>query len=1067
MNTKLEQLKEYAKIIKDTPYALKTYLKTYDNTQKKFVPLELFSDQIQLLSDYEAYNENITKKYRQAGVSTVTAAWLSKKLQVAKPSNPEKVLIIANKKDTAVEMANKVRAFLEQWPSWMNVGFSPDKNSESRFRLKNGCEVKAVATSGDALRGYTPTILVFDEAAYIEAGDDFWSASMASLSCVHENSYILTDGGLIQLKDIIKEKEKIGFTDYDGDLKVINHNLKITDIKSTFKSEKARCYKIKTRFGFELIGSYKHPLLVNENELDNWVWMENLKIGDQIKIQYNQCLFGEDKIIDFHKDNNDLLKPLPEKLSKDTDLCYLMGLFLGKGKYNENGVSISTGNSSIQSFLLNYGFKKTDEYDFQYDSLYLKSFFSDYIGIDGVKIPSVILRSSESVIVNFLQGLFDANNYFFKNGIIYSTLSKELSQQLQIILSNFGIKTYIKECKSIDTLNDVEVNKFKLFIKNNDVLKFYDKIGFRIKEKQKRRKYINNELFDDVNENFYYDSITSIESFEDYTYDLEIPDGNSFISNSIISHNTGGKIILISCVTKETFVFTDKGLQQVKDFIKPNEEIGVGYYTEDYSVLGKNKVRTSNIVLNNGKHKTLKLTTNYSKLEGSENHKIWGFSNDKYDWYKLNELNVGDYINVGYGFDIWGNNDDFNPLLDDSTTNKITEEFCYDIGQFLSKNISRRKKINEEFKQKLKDIGFDLSLNVNERIIPSRLLQMSKVNIIHLLKGIFDGNGFINKKQNKIEFKLSSLELIEQVRMLLINLGILTEFKYNDVEFGCHKIFATNVFAEKFINIIQFKNEENNKNCTQDIIPNGSLIIKNLLKKYKIKRTDLTDKSKSIHNKLKKTNNLSRSLFNDIINEIKFISDDFNEDFILDKIFIENSNWDRINSIDESINDTFDFSLYNDDDDFWCHSIYYNGILGHQTPNGHDQIYHAVYEQALKNVNNFHITDLRWFKDPRYSKDLRWVKCNDIVHYMLNRDLYNDDEIIIYDFDINKYKEYEEMGYKPYSSWFENMCKKFKYDRRKISQELECVSGTTPIIVKNKITNEIKEINIGDLYNEL
>ena len=69
MNSKLEQLKEYAKIIKDAPYALKTYLQTYDNTQKKFVPLELFPDQIQLINDYEEYNENITRKLINWGQS--------------------------------------------------------------------------------------------------------------------------------------------------------------------------------------------------------------------------------------------------------------------------------------------------------------------------------------------------------------------------------------------------------------------------------------------------------------------------------------------------------------------------------------------------------------------------------------------------------------------------------------------------------------------------------------------------------------------------------------------------------------------------------------------------------------------------------------------------------------------------------------------------------------------------------------------------------------------------------------------------------------------------------------
>jgi hypothetical protein len=195
MDTRIEQLKEYARIIKDTPYALKTYLKTYDNTQSQYVPLDLFPDQIQLIKDYENYNENITRKYRQAGVTTVTAAWISKKLQIAKSEKPEKVLIVANKRDTAVEMADKIRHFIEQWPDWINVGFSQSKNSESRFRLNNGCEVKAVATSRDALRGYTPTILIFDEAAYIEAGEDFWAACMASLSTGGKVILISTPNG--------------------------------------------------------------------------------------------------------------------------------------------------------------------------------------------------------------------------------------------------------------------------------------------------------------------------------------------------------------------------------------------------------------------------------------------------------------------------------------------------------------------------------------------------------------------------------------------------------------------------------------------------------------------------------------------------------------------------------------------------------------------------------------------------------------------------------------------------------------------------------------------------------
>jgi hypothetical protein len=212
--SKEQILLEYAKCVNDTPYALKTYLQTYDNTQSKYVPLELFNDQVTLVKDYDECEENIALKYRQAGVSTVTSAWASKRLIFAKKSKPEKILIIANKMDTAVEMANKVRAFVEQWPSWLGVTFSNEKNSQRQFKLTNGCEVKAVATSKDALRGYTPTILIFDEAAYINADEDFWSACMASLSTGGKVIVISTPNGFDPIYYSIYSQAIKGMNDF-------------------------------------------------------------------------------------------------------------------------------------------------------------------------------------------------------------------------------------------------------------------------------------------------------------------------------------------------------------------------------------------------------------------------------------------------------------------------------------------------------------------------------------------------------------------------------------------------------------------------------------------------------------------------------------------------------------------------------------------------------------------------------------------------------------------------------------------------------------------------------------
>jgi len=267
MSLSKEQLiLEYTKCVKNTPYALKTYLQTYDNTASQYVPLELFPDQISLLEDYETHNENIALKYRQAGVTTVTAAWASKRLAFASKKKPEKILIIANKLDTAIEMANKVRAFTSQWPKWTGIDFSKEKDSQRHYKLNNGCEVKAVATSKDALRGYTPTILIFDEAAYIEADGDFWAACMASLSTGGKVIVISTPNGF----------DPIYYEIYDQALRSMNE------------------FKISEMFW------YKDPRYTKDLKL--------VKIDDLVHYFLNRNDYKEPEIIDFEgvdfKDRN-------------------------------------------------------------------------------------------------------------------------------------------------------------------------------------------------------------------------------------------------------------------------------------------------------------------------------------------------------------------------------------------------------------------------------------------------------------------------------------------------------------------------------------------------------------------------------------------------------------------------------------------------------------------------------------------------------------------------------------------------------------------------------------------
>lgn len=207
MLTAGEILKEYAKCLQDPVYAIETYLETFDKTQEGFVPFKLFYKQKEIIQAYKDHRFNIVTKPRQAGVSTTTAAYLAVTVGFADKDNPEAILILANKRDMAEEFLAKVKDFLLQLPRWI---WGPEyygnekaeaksifiKESQKEIKLPNGSRVKAVATSKDALRGYTPTYLIMDEAAFIDNGAVVFGAALTALGTGGRASLISTPNGM-------------------------------------------------------------------------------------------------------------------------------------------------------------------------------------------------------------------------------------------------------------------------------------------------------------------------------------------------------------------------------------------------------------------------------------------------------------------------------------------------------------------------------------------------------------------------------------------------------------------------------------------------------------------------------------------------------------------------------------------------------------------------------------------------------------------------------------------------------------------------------------------------------
>ena len=193
---------EYAKCFLDKSriYMIQNYLKTYDATQRKMVQFNLFPRQQDLCITLGDANNVVTTKPRQAGITTTAGAFISCEMCLADPESPQVVLVIGNTLDLAQQMVTKIREFLLQFPRWMwgdeYIKSNPKEYNEAPTKeeifkicnqkelvLKNGCRVVARSSGPDASRGVGGvTWLIFDEAAFIENGNDVYASAIPTVS---------------------------------------------------------------------------------------------------------------------------------------------------------------------------------------------------------------------------------------------------------------------------------------------------------------------------------------------------------------------------------------------------------------------------------------------------------------------------------------------------------------------------------------------------------------------------------------------------------------------------------------------------------------------------------------------------------------------------------------------------------------------------------------------------------------------------------------------------------------------------------------------------------------------
>jgi len=175
---------EYLKCARDPVHFMRKYC-YIQHPQRGRIQFNLFPFQEKVLTLFQDNPYSIILKSRQLGISTLSAGYSLWMMTFHKDKN---ILCIATKQETAKNMVTKVKFMYENLPSWLKI--TAAENNKLNLRLENGSQIKATSASSDAGRSEAVSLLLIDEAAFIDNIGEIWASAQQTLA---------TGGGCIAL----------------------------------------------------------------------------------------------------------------------------------------------------------------------------------------------------------------------------------------------------------------------------------------------------------------------------------------------------------------------------------------------------------------------------------------------------------------------------------------------------------------------------------------------------------------------------------------------------------------------------------------------------------------------------------------------------------------------------------------------------------------------------------------------------------------------------------------------------------------------------------------------------
>jgi len=186
MSQDLKQIirEEYIKCAQSPEHFMRKYC-YIQHPQRGRIIFNLYPFQGKVLNLWKENPYSVVLKSRQLGISTLAGGYSLWLMIFHKDKN---ILCLSKTQETARNMVTKVKFMYDNLPSWLKVA-SEEKNKLS-LRLTNGSQIKAKSSNSDAARSEAVSLLIIDEAAFIDNVEETWAAAQQTLA---------TGGGAIVL----------------------------------------------------------------------------------------------------------------------------------------------------------------------------------------------------------------------------------------------------------------------------------------------------------------------------------------------------------------------------------------------------------------------------------------------------------------------------------------------------------------------------------------------------------------------------------------------------------------------------------------------------------------------------------------------------------------------------------------------------------------------------------------------------------------------------------------------------------------------------------------------------